>query len=176
MPKIIEDLRENILRVSKRILLNADYHTLTIRRVAAECHVAVGTVYNYFESKDMLVASIMLDDWLKMLDNASLASSQADTVIDGLQAAYRAISCFTRLYENAWAQNGTHSQTNEMLRTRHSLLLQQIVNIITPLLERFNCLFTEGLPVFLAEALLSTAIHSDLSYEQMQPILQKLLK
>ena len=33
----------------------------TVRSVAAGCGVAVGTVYNYFSSKDMLIAAFMLE-------------------------------------------------------------------------------------------------------------------
>ena len=175
MPKVIEDLRENILKVSKRILLNADYQSLTIRRVATECHVAVGTVYNYFESKDILVATIMLDDWLKKLERAKEVSLQATTAVEGLLAVSQAISDFTRLYERAWAQNGTPTQTNEMLRSHHAVLLNQITDIIIPVLERFDCLLTKGLPTFLAESLLSISTHSSLSKDDLVPILQSLL-
>ena len=62
MPKIIENLREILLAASRTLLLEEGYRALTMRQVAGLCHVAVGTVYNYFPSKDMLDAHILLED------------------------------------------------------------------------------------------------------------------
>ena len=67
MPKIIENLREILLAASRTLLLEEGYRALTMRQVAGLCHVAVGTVYNYFPSKDMLAAHILLEDWNDLL-------------------------------------------------------------------------------------------------------------
>ena len=63
MPKIIENIRENLLEEARRQVMEQGYSAMTIRSVAKACGVGVGTVYNYFSSKDMLVASFMLVDW-----------------------------------------------------------------------------------------------------------------
>ena len=67
MPKIIENIREKLLEEAKRQVMEQGYSAMTIRSVASACGVGVGTVYNYFSSKDMLVASFMLEDWMKCL-------------------------------------------------------------------------------------------------------------
>ena len=59
MPKIIENLREQLLEETKKQILDRGYANTTIRSVAKACGVGVGTVYNYFESKEMLVASFV---------------------------------------------------------------------------------------------------------------------
>ena len=64
MPKIIENIREALLVEAKRQIAERGYQNTTIRSVAKECGVAVGTVYNYFKSKDMLIASFILEDWI----------------------------------------------------------------------------------------------------------------
>ena len=63
MPKIIENLREKLVCEAKRQVEELGYANLTIRSVAAVCGVGVGTVYNYFSSKDSLVAAFLLEDW-----------------------------------------------------------------------------------------------------------------
>ena len=63
MPKKIENLKDMILQDARIILKKQGYEQLAIRKVANDCHIAVGTVYNYFPSKEMLAAYVMLEDW-----------------------------------------------------------------------------------------------------------------
>ena len=63
MPKIIENLEEKLLCEARKQLQETGYSAMTIRSVAAGCGVGVGTVYNYFPSKDALLAASMLEDW-----------------------------------------------------------------------------------------------------------------
>ena len=60
MPKIIPGLRERLIKEAEQQLVTGGYTALTIRSVAKACHVAVGTVYNYFPSKEEFVASALL--------------------------------------------------------------------------------------------------------------------
>ena len=57
MPKILESVREQLLETARAQIERNGYANTTIRSVAAECGIAVGTVYNYFPSKDMLIAT-----------------------------------------------------------------------------------------------------------------------
>ena len=50
MPKIIDEAREKILSAAKHTLLGQGYSVLSLRGVARQCGIAVGTIYNYFES------------------------------------------------------------------------------------------------------------------------------
>ena len=63
MPKIIENLPEKLAEEARRQITESGYSAMTIRSVAKACGVGVGTVYNYYPSKDALVAQFMLEDW-----------------------------------------------------------------------------------------------------------------
>ena len=63
MPKIIEGVRENILNTAREMLFSEGYQSISIRSVAKACGIATGTFYNYFDNKDFLIASIMMQDW-----------------------------------------------------------------------------------------------------------------
>ena len=63
MPKIIDNVREELLKEAKKQLIENGYSHTTIRSVARGCGIAIGTVYNYFPSKDMLIATFMMEDW-----------------------------------------------------------------------------------------------------------------
>lgn len=71
MPKVIENLQERILACARVLLLEQGIDGLNIRAVASACGVAVGTVYNYYGSKDQLIASIMLQNWLQSMREAA---------------------------------------------------------------------------------------------------------
>ena len=90
MPKIIENLREELLAEAKRQIAERGYKNTTIRSVAAECGIAVGTVYNYFPSKEMLVAAFMYEDWQAQLD--AMEDVPADALEKQLQEAQAARS------------------------------------------------------------------------------------
>ena len=59
MPKIIENLENRLISEAKKQIAEAGYNAVTIRSVAKACGVGVGTVYNYFESKEALLAAFM---------------------------------------------------------------------------------------------------------------------
>ena len=63
MPKIIENLENRLVEEARRQAWEGGYSAVTIRSVAAACGVGVGTVYNYFPSKEYLAAGVMLEDW-----------------------------------------------------------------------------------------------------------------
>ena len=75
MPKIIENVRELLLETAKEQIRLQGYSKTTIRTVASACGLGVGTVYNYFKSKDMLIATFMLEDWRECLKEMKSHSS-----------------------------------------------------------------------------------------------------
>ena len=57
MPKIIDGLQMQILKEAKPQAFKNGYSKMTIRSVAKACDIAVGTIYNYYPSKEFLMAS-----------------------------------------------------------------------------------------------------------------------
>ena len=53
MNKVVTS-REEILRVSRKLLKEQNGAALNIRTVASACGVSVGSIYNYFHSKSEL--------------------------------------------------------------------------------------------------------------------------
>ncbi|SHE75786.1 TetR/AcrR family transcriptional regulator [Clostridium fallax] len=67
MPKILPNIRENILEEGKKVLTNYGYDCLNIRTLAKNCNIGIGTFYNYFSNKDKLIIEIIRTDWAKAL-------------------------------------------------------------------------------------------------------------
>ena len=96
MPKVIKDLKNNILSVSKDELFNKGYKELNMRNIAKRTNTAVGTIYNYFNSKEILVASIILEDWYKSTDEIKSVTDRALSIEEGLKGIkpfHRSIVC-----------------------------------------------------------------------------------
>ena len=174
MPKIILNLRENILKESKNILKTESYDKLTVRRVASRCGVAVGTVYNYFPSKEMLTAGVMLDDWMKTLEEMKKTAAEAISPMDGLNGFYASLLSFIAEYSETWDQYRARGGRADS-PYRHHILVGQIADVIRTLLDRFGGVFCVRLPEFLAENLLILASEGERDLSQAAPIFEKLL-
>jgi TetR/AcrR family transcriptional regulator, cholesterol catabolism regulator len=90
-----EARRQRVIDSAVELALEGGYEAVQMRDVAARAHVAMGTVYRYFASKDHLLAAALVN-WVEQLD-ARLAQSPArgvtasDRVVDVLERALRAM-------------------------------------------------------------------------------------
>lgn len=63
MPKILESPKEKILYEAKLMLKEQGYRELSMRILAKNCGIGLGTVYNYFQNKHSIVLEIVRNDW-----------------------------------------------------------------------------------------------------------------
>lgn len=175
MPKIIADLRDNILLQARTLLLKGGFEALTMRAVASGCKVAVGTVYNYFPSKEMLAASVMLQDWQSALQTMRSSSENAAAALEGLRCVASGLTSFWDIYRETWQGYTESGHTVPLYGAYRQHLIHQLEDIIRPLLLRFNCHNEPALPGFLAETLLSAAREGEGRFDELAPILTRLL-
>ena len=55
--------KASILKESREIVAREGLNALSIRKLAKQCNVAVGSIYNYFSSKDELMISTIESVW-----------------------------------------------------------------------------------------------------------------
>ena len=84
MPKIIKDPEERILQAARKRLLDSDLSSFSLRGVASDCGIAVGTIYNYFKDKESLMAAVMAQDWAKAREEARMELAEAPSLREGL--------------------------------------------------------------------------------------------
>lgn len=176
MPKIIADLRETLLHTAREILLGEGYGALTMREIAARCGIAVGTLYNYFPSKETLAAHVMLEDWQHALADMTQGAQRAGSALEAMRHVFDGIVGFWRIYAPSWQEYTDAGSASAPRISYHHVLIEQLAQIIAPALERFGCLYAPALPSFLAEALLTAAANGDTYFGDIAPILMRILK
>ena len=146
MPKIIENLREQLLREAERQICENGYKNTTIRSVAGGCGVAVGTVYNYFKSKDMLIAGFVLGDWLECINSISAYPKEDKRAF--LNYIYTSLTEFAKRHTALFTDGEAAKTFNQALSERHKQLRDQLSELIMPISgDRF-------LSEYVAEAML----------------------
>lgn len=176
MPKIIDGARRMILDEARNELFAGGYDALNIRAVARGCAIAAGTVYNYFESKDILAASVMLEDWQNALAAMKDETARAGSVDAGLFAIFDAIAAFRKPYEEIWESHGLSGASQKKLfRERHALLVAQIAALVQPLLTRFGAEEGDYLPRFIAENIL-IASNGEYRFEETAALIGRIIK
>ena len=167
MPKIIENLKERLLAEAKQQLIQGGYESVTIRSIAKGCGVGVGTVYNYFPSKEALIATHLLEDWRGCLEKIQTAADLAEIPQPVLQCMYTQLVEFADRHKAIFRAEAAISGFAGSFNQYHSLLRTQLAN---PLRKFCGNDFTAE---FLAESLLTWSM-SGKSFEELYDILKKL--
>lgn len=176
MPKVIANLRESILTQARTLLLEQGWSALTIRAVAAKCSVAVGTVYNYYPSKDALVAGILLEDWDHAMADMRQATETAATLQDGIRSIAHALCNYEAQYQDIWHEYAQVYDAAKLMKQYHEPLIRAISEALHALLTRFDKPKDDVLPVFLAEILLHIAGSGIEQYQQIEHLLFRLVE
>ena len=149
MPKIIENLESRLIEEAKKQIMESGYGAMTIRSVAKACGVGVGTVYNYFPSKDALLASYMLADWNHCITAINAVSTYSETHGPVLRCIYDQLIAFAQLHEAVFRDEAAVASFSGSFSRYHSLLRGQLA---APL--RKFCA-SDFMAEFLAESLLT---------------------
>src|SRR6204780_937548 len=91
-----EARRQRVVDAAMSLGLEGGYEAVQMRDVAARAHVAMGTVYRYFTSKDHLLAAALVH-WVEQLDQRLAqvpprGGDASERVLDVLERALRAMA------------------------------------------------------------------------------------
>ena len=90
MPKLIPELRKQFLEAARNQVLVQD-RDFTVRQIASDCGVSVGTLYNYFPSKEALIGAVMMEDWMLCRERMAQASEGKEDILEALRAVEAAL-------------------------------------------------------------------------------------
>lgn len=167
MPKIIENLESRLITEAAKQIEASGYGNMTIRSVAKACGVGVGTVYNYFSSKEELVATYMLSYWKECITVIGAVSAYSDTPAPVIRCIYDQLLAYTKhhaaiLQDEAAiaAFTGAYSRYHSLLRTQLAAPLRKFCS-------------GEFAAQFVAESLLTWS-KTDTPFDEIYGMIQKL--
>lgn len=170
MPKIIKNLREDILAETKKQVIERGYKNTTIRSVATECNIAVGTVYNYFKSKEILIASFVLDDWKECL--RSIEAQPKDNRRAFLAYIYISLRKFSEKHKYLFADEDAAKVYSLVFSEWHKLLRNQLADLILPICMGED---QDFLAEYIAEAMLVWTM-AGTTFDQLYSMLPQQIK
>ena len=167
MPKIIENLRERLLEETARQLERDGYEAVTVRSIASAVGVGVGTVYNYFPSKEALTAACLLEDWTRCLEEIGACSEASAEPKPVLACIYGQLIGFHKRHEAIFRAKSAVSGAAGSFRSYHALLRAQLAK---PLSGYCPNEFTAE---FIAESLLTWTMAGK-PFDEIVEIIEKL--
>ena len=168
MPKIIKNLESKLLTEARRQIEELGYGAVTIRSVAAACGVGVGTVYNYYSSKDQLLATYMLEDWNQCVTAINAVSNYSDTPKPVVRCIYDQLLAYAQRHQSIFRDQTALTAFAGFSGNYHRLLRSQIAAPLQKFCESdFSADFT-------AEALLTWTM-AGTDFDVLYPMIQKLL-
>jgi len=169
MPKIIAGLRERLLCEAERQLMECGYSAMTIRGVAKACKVAVGTMYNYFASKEEFVASVLLVRWKQALEEMGAAASAAREPEALLRSMYDQLCAFMDQYRVLFQDEEAIAVFAASFARYHELLRGQLARPLQAFCQ------SEFEAEFIAEALLTWTVAGE-GFDEIYCVIQKIFK
>ena len=167
MPKIIENLDQRLMEEARRQIKESGYDAMTIRSVAAACGVGVGTVYNYYPSKEALAAAFILKDWNVCYADIMARAESAKGREPVLWAIYENLGRFIDNHAPVFQDEAAAVSFTGAVSQYHGLLRSQLAK---PIRRFCRDDFTAE---FIAEAML-TWIVAGKSFDELSKVLQRI--
>jgi AcrR family transcriptional regulator len=167
MPKIIENLKDRLLEEARQQLEQGGYEAVTIRSIAKGCGVGVGTVYNYFPSKEALIASHLLEDWNGCVAQIRATADNAQIPQPILQCIYEQLIGFARRHQAIFHSEAATSGFAGSFSQYHDVLRSQLAQPLRRFCE------SDFDAHFVAESLLTWSM-AGTPFDELYQILKKL--
>ena len=167
MPKIIENLPQRLLDEARRQIEESGFAAMTIRSVAKSCGVGVGTVYNYYPSKEALVASFMLDDWKDCVSSIQTAADEAQSLEPVLYMIHEKLRHFMEQYDPVFQDESAAVSYTGSTSRYHNVLRGQLAG---PVRKFCRDDFTAE---FIAEAILTWSI-AGTDFDELKAVLLRI--
>lgn len=167
MPKIIENPEIRLIAEAQKQIEESGYGAVTIRSIAKGCGMGIGTVYNYFPSKEALVATYLLEDWNNCMDAIGAVSADAGSPRQVALCIYDQLNAFTGRHRAIFRDETAAAGFAGSFSRYHGLLRAQLAQFLQPFCQ------SDFTAAFVAESLLTWTMAGE-PFDGIYEILKKL--
>ena len=151
------------------------YAGMTIRSVAKACNIGVGTVYNYFKSKEILIHAIMYEDWLKSIEIIENCGNGDPLPEEILRCIYDEISAYSQRHKILMSDPHAATVFAIAYGEGHKYIRNQLAKCLKDTCDKYAIEPTELLPDFVAGTTLVWCSDGK-SFEKIYAVLKHLFK
>lgn len=178
MPKVLTNVKEDILKIARDTLINSGYDKISMRDIANQCGIATGTLYNYFKSKQEIIGCIISSDWDTMLRRLENSNKSDDESIIKLERIFNELTFFMNNTHNIWYENFIDTLDSMEIchvKDRRKILKNQLSKIIFGAIEEIKPVENVFLCNVLTTLFISFANDSNVCFQDLKPHVIKLL-
>lgn len=174
MPKVIKNVKESLTAETRRQITENGYSATSMRSVATACGIATGTVYNYFDSKDALVASFMNEDWSKTLESMKLGCASATTAVQAVKVVSDVMTRFAEAHKKLFMDPQASVGYSIALQKNHGILIGQLKDIIEPFCAEYSKKIGADVSDFIIETLINWTVQGK-DFEEYNKVIGRVL-
>lgn len=184
MPKTFEDLKTTIFSEAKNIVLTEGIEQLNMRKVATNCGVAVGTLYNYYPTKEGLLSELMYNYWLEFIGGVQNIIQEDQNFHEKLKQIYLLLEQFTETFLDTWVNMNKKSRYTEKNSDKKREIVLYLIQLIEEMLINYlkenekhleEPLNTNELASFIVQNFLSMGQMKQFKYETFDSIIKKIV-
>ncbi len=175
MPKIIKNVRENIISCTKEIIAEKGFNSLTMRDVAKRTNYGVGTIYNYFPNKMSILAAILLEEWSLVETQINKKIEKSPSFSASLETIYSSICAFYQEHKELFFSIQIPAEIRSKIHFGHDAFAKNIEKFVVNAENKFS-IVAESKDRYVACLLLIQASSTyELPFDDIKDSLNKLL-
>ena len=174
MPKIIEGIRDSILTSARNQLRENGYSALSLRGVANECGIAVGTTYNYFNSKEALADAVVMEDWEACLNAPVIKDPEKCPIEDTIMDLYRSICQFYADYTGLGFTSRRKNVDINLVDKHYDEFASELTKLLKTIVRSYGYNESESFLHLIAESAL-TAASPDVDDYEFEKLIDRVL-
>lgn len=175
MPKIIKNVRENIISSTKEIILEKGFNALTMRDVAKKTGYGVGTIYNYFPNKMSILAAILLGEWSLEGRKIEEKIQKSPTFPTSIEEIYSSIKVFFQSHKDLFFSVQIPFEIRSKIHFGHDAFLRNIEKYVLEAQKKFSIDSNDKDRYVACLLLIQAASTYELPFEEINEPLIKLL-
>ena len=175
MPKIIENARGLLIEETKKQINENGYDNVTIRSISRGCGMGLGTFYNYFKTKELVVAAYLLEDWSARIEKINSASEGESDPMLIVRKIHSELGEFIDNNKGVFTSNNAKKSFMAIMSETyyHDMFRKQLAEPIYKVCSTNGFENAEFLSVFTAEAITTWTVLGK-TFDELEPIMKKM--